>query len=198
MENHQFKLILSSEDDVYRILDLTDTSLVGITEMFKNDDEIERTVRAEYTKEIKANKGLRAKITGYGIFVSFDDENTKWVPVPERKYLLAVLRQMAVFFKENVVDQKPELFDAYLIPGRKGANRRSPVATIPSAPEEARSKGFWKRITEKNDFVVYLVVLGVFWGVFLLDVFVFDCWLMNRIESIIIRILFIPSLFISI
>ena len=194
MENHQFKLILSSEDDVYRILDLTDTTLVGITEMFKNDDEIERTVRAEYTKEIKANKGLRAKITGYGIFVSFDDENTKWVPVPERKYLLDVLRQMAVFFKENVIDQKPELFEAYLIPGRRGTNRKSPVATIPSVSDDGRSKGFWKRITEKDENVVYLIAFFFFWGVVLIDVFVFDCWLINKIESFVLRILFIPSI----
>lgn len=194
MENHQFKLILSSEEDVYRILDLTDTSLVGITEMFENGDERERSVRAEYTKEIKANKGLRAKITGYGIFVSFDDENTKWVPVPERGYLLAVLRQMAVFFKENVIDKEPELFEAYLIPGHKGTNRRSPVATIPSVSEEASSKGFWKRITEKNEFVVYLIVFLFFWGVILLDIFVFDCWLIDKIESFVLRILFIPSI----
>lgn len=189
MENYQFKLILSSEEDVYRILDLTDTSLVGITEMFENGDERERAIRAEYTKEIKANKGLRAKITGYGIFVSFDDENTKWIPVPERGYLLAVLRQMAVFFKENVIDKEPELFEAYLIPGRKGINRRSPVASIPSVSEEASSKGFWKRITEKNEYVVYLIAFVLFWGVILLDVLVFDCWLMDHIESLVIRIL---------
>ena len=45
MEKHQFKIIQSHDDDrVYQIVDLTDTTLVGITEMLESDDELERNL----------------------------------------------------------------------------------------------------------------------------------------------------------
>ncbi len=121
MEQHKFKIIHSIEDevDVYRIIDLTDTSLVGITEMLENDDDLDRITRAEYSREIKANIGLRAKIVGYGIFVSFDEENTKWVPVQERDYMLSVLRQMAKFFEQEIVKNAPQKFEFYRYPRKK-------------------------------------------------------------------------------
>ena len=119
MAKHKFKIVRSTdvwEENVYRIYDLTDTSLVGITEMFEHEDEVDRRKRTEYSKEIKANVGLRVRIVGYGIFVTFDDVNTKWVPVPERKYLLSVLRQMAKCFEQRLIKKYPEKFDVYRIP----------------------------------------------------------------------------------
>ena len=109
MNQHKFRIIRSEEDDVaiFRIVDLTDSALVGIVEMLDDDDEFDREMRADYIKEIKANTGLRARIVGYGIFVTFDEDNTVWVPVKERDYLLSVLRQMAKHFEEEVVKKEP-------------------------------------------------------------------------------------------
>ena len=204
MEQHQFKIIYSPEEEVYRILDLTDTSLVGITEMFENDDTQGRAIRAEYTNEIKANKGLRAKIVGYGVFVSFDDDNTRWVPVPERGYLLSVLRQMAAFFKENIIDQNPEEYVRYLIPGRnKGTvlynktRGNTRVLTAPNTSLEKDSRWSWKSLLEKEWLVPIFFLFCL--GVILTDLFVFDGWLMGKIEYAVIYVLsglaFIPALF---
>ena len=202
MEPHHFKIIHSPEEEVYRIVDLTDTSLVGITELFENEDVYERSIRAEYTNEIRANKGLRAKIVVYGIFISFDDNNTKWVPVPERNYLLSVLRQMASFFKEKVIDNNPEEFVAYLIPGRDnkttvGKRKETSVLSAKGSSTTAETKGTWKKITSKEWFVPVMVAVFI-WGVILTDIFVFDSWLINKIEEVFIYILsglaFIPVL----
>ena len=202
MEQHQFKIIHSPEEEVYRIIDLTDTSLVGITEMFENEDVYERSIRAEYTNEIRANKGLRAKIVGYGIFISFDDNNTKWVPVPERNYLLSVLRQMAAFFKGKVIDNNPEEFVAYLIPGRENKTtvrkrKGTSVLSAKGSSTTAETKGTWKKITSKEWFVPVMVAIFI-WVVILTDIFVFDSWLINKIEEVFIYILsglaFIPVL----
>lgn len=127
MEQHRFKIIHSNEDDVYQIIDLTDTALVGVTEMFENDDYLDRQKRAEYTREIKENKGLGARIVGYGIFITFDDENTKWVPVKERDYMLSVLRQMAKAFEQEIIKNNPQDFEVYRIPqGRKASAKEPP------------------------------------------------------------------------
>lgn len=53
---HVFKIIYSEEDDVYRIVDLTDTSIVGVTEMYVSWDEYDRETRVERNREIKEKK----------------------------------------------------------------------------------------------------------------------------------------------
>lgn len=119
MDKHLFKIVYSKQENVYRIFDLTDTALVGITEMFEDGDEYERDIRAQYINEMRSNVGLRARIVGYGIFVTFDDYNTKWVPVPERGYLLSVLRQMAKCFEKEKVRRSPARYEKYAIPHKK-------------------------------------------------------------------------------
>ena len=113
MERHKFKVIYSSEDDVYRILDLTDTSIVGRTEMFDDFFDYEREQRIEYYKQIKSKQIIGAKVGGYGIFIFLDEDNTP-AKSDEDDYLRTVLRQMAAFFKEEVIDNKPKDFTDYI------------------------------------------------------------------------------------
>ncbi len=121
MEQHQFK-ILFSDDDVYRIIDLTDTNLVGVTEMYETDDWLERKWRAQSTKDIKSKKDLGAKIVGYGIFIYLDEGNMKSVPLADKEYLRAVLRQMAKYFEQEVIAKNPKEFEDYYVPqGRRKA-----------------------------------------------------------------------------
>ena len=121
MEQHQFK-ILFSDDDVYRIIDLTDTNLVGVTEMYETDDWLERKWRAQSTKDIKSKKDLGAKIVGYGIFIYLDEANMKSAPLADKEYLRAVLRQMAKYFEQEVIAKNPKEFEDYYVPqGRRNA-----------------------------------------------------------------------------
>ena len=123
MEQHQFK-ILYSEDDVYRIIDLTDTNLVGVTEMYESDDWLERKWRAQSTKGIKSKKDLGAKIVGYGIFIYLDEGNMKSLPLADKEYLRAVLRQMAKYYEQEVIAKNPKEFENYYVPqGRRNAKK---------------------------------------------------------------------------
>ena len=142
MNQHKFRIIRSEEDDVavFRIVDLTDSALVGIVEMLDDDDEFDREMRADYIKEIKANTGLRARIVGYGIFVTFDEDNTVWVPVKERDYLLSVLRQMAKYFEEEVVKKEPRVFEFSRIAHSQG-RRVSPKMI--ETPKEVKKQPQW-------------------------------------------------------
>lgn len=116
MEKHQFKVIESAEDDIYRIIDLTDTSIVGVTEMYETDDEFDREWRIEKNKELKRGKGLGVKVLGYGIFICLDEDNMQDVSDIDRGYLMSVLRQMAVFFKEEVINKNLDGFKYYALP----------------------------------------------------------------------------------
>ena len=142
MKQHKFRIIHSEEDGdiVYRIVDLTDTAFVGIIEVLDDDDEYDREVRADYIKEIKANKGLRARIVGYGIFVAFDEDNTEWVPVKERDYLLSVLRQMAKHFETEVVKKEPQMFDFSRVAHSQG---RRVTTKLINAPKEESQQSKW-------------------------------------------------------
>ena len=121
MEQHQFK-ILYSDDDVYRIVDLTDTNLIGVTEMYETDDWLERKWRAQSTKDIKSKKELGVKIVGYGIFIYLDERNMKSVSLADKEYLRAVLRQMAKYFEQEVIAKNPKEFEIYYVPqGRRNA-----------------------------------------------------------------------------
>lgn len=199
MEQHQFKVLYSKEEDVYRIIDLTDAAFVGITEMFENDDEYERSKRAEYIKEIKANVGLRARIVGYGIFVTFDDENTTWVPVPERKYALSVLRQMADYFAQKVVNKKPEKFEVYRIPPKKRSNEDLAKRALISAPSSTLKANTTAQKDKDRWFkgwrLASLIVLGVVLIGFIVCLIVFPKF-RESIENVIEFIFGLPFIII--
>ena len=166
MEQHRFKVVHSSEDEVYRILDLTDSSIVGITEMYETDDEWEREERIKRTKELKEKKGYGAKVVGYGIIIVIDVHNTAINELStDDKYIRSVLRQMAAYFKEKVIEKKPEAFECYRLPQRqrieKSSERSSQalVAVPTNAKKPSEDKGLWGRLHPAIK--VVLAVLGV-------------------------------------
>lgn len=143
MEQHHFKVIYSAEDDVYRIIDLTDTSIVGVTEMYENDDEVDKEVRAELYNEIKSHKRLGAKVVGYGIFVFLDENNTSSNILAETDYLQSVLRQMARFFERGVVQKEPKQFERYAHPQKRNITtdkREQLHALAPQAVEKGQEQ----------------------------------------------------------
>ena len=114
MEKHQFKVIYLSDEDVYRIIDLTDTSLVGRTEMFDDFFDDEREQRKQYYKDIKGKQREGAKVAGYGVFIFVDEDNSPERPSDE-DYVRRVLNQMASFFKEEVISKQPNKFKDYIV-----------------------------------------------------------------------------------
>ena len=183
MEKHQFKVIYSYEDDVYRILDLTDTSIVGVTEMYETDDEFERKWRAEKTKAIKEKKELGAKVKGYGIFIILDDDNTPAKPKSQDDYLRSVLRQMADYFEKEVINEAPRKFLDYYVPqGRKppvnSGEKTVRKSVVTPAVIEATAEKQPKDIKEDTGFpiwarvilaivgfaLVILLAVAVWWG----------------------------------
>ena len=117
MENHLFKVIFSDEDNVYRIIDLTDTSIVGVTEMLETDDELASKWRIEKNKDIREGKVIGAKVVGYNIFIIQDVNNTQTFEFGNdyNYYLKSIMRQMAAYFKDEVVDKNPSGFEKYLL-----------------------------------------------------------------------------------
>lgn len=170
MEQHRFKIIESNEDDIYRIIDLTDSSIVGITEMYETDDKYEREWRAQKTNDIKTKRILAAKIVGYGIFICLDTDNMKVETIENRDYLRAVLRQMAKAFEEYI-KENPNSFVDYYVPQRKrtetstgkrkteenGSQALVAVPTTVKVPNE--DKPLWDRLHPAIK--VVLVVIGV-------------------------------------
>lgn len=132
-ETHQFKTIYSKDEEVYRILDLTDPSIVGVTEMFFSD--IEKEYRAEATKEIQSKKRLGAKVVGYGIFIYPDEDNMKAQP-ENSVYMRDVFKQMADFFKREVIENSPRVFEDYFVPSKPSSSRKKPDAAAPD-PKQA-------------------------------------------------------------
>ena len=113
MEQHSFKVISSSEKGVYRILDLTDTNLVGITEAFEFDDKVSMDLADLYNLEIEAGERLCSKVKGYCIYISFDKKNMTGVEPLMNDYNRGVLNQMAEFFLNNVIKNNRDSFLEY-------------------------------------------------------------------------------------
>ena len=170
MEQHRFKIIYSNEDEIYRIIDLTDSSIVGITEMYQTDDKYEREWRAQKTKDIKTKQILASKVVGYGIFICLDTDNMKVETIDDRDYLRAVLRQMAKSFEDYIKDN-PSSFDDYYVPQRKrtetGTGKKKTeengsqalVAVPATVKKPSEDKPLWDRLHPAIK--VVLIVLGV-------------------------------------
>lgn len=168
MDKHQFKIIYSNEDDVYRILDLTDTSIVGVTEMYETDWNREGQVTLY--NDIKTKKVIGAKVVGYGIFILLDEDNMPTKAPRDEEYLRSVLRQMAAFFKEKEIDESPDYFKDYYIPKPQrnttvSDNRpvlKSPVVDIPQAISKPAEKKDKKKSNEINwALVIMYVGMGI-------------------------------------
>ena len=161
MEQHKFKVIYSPEEDSYRIIDLTDSSIVGVTEMLKSDNEYDRGVRAFRAKEIKAKIVLGVKIAGYGIFILLDKDNSSCLPKSKDKYVLSVLRQMAAFFQTEVVDMDLDRFSDYVIPRRTKCTSKQAVRK--KTDEKTPIELGWAEILV----IVLLILLGLLIIVFI-------------------------------
>lgn len=125
MNKHYFKAIEDSDYDIYHIIDLTDTSIVGVTESYLSKDVYERSRSIAKNKEIKAHETIGAKVVGYGIFICLDENNMKSYSEYDKKYLVSVIRQMSVFFKEEVINNNPDKFTDYSLPRRSRSQAKS-------------------------------------------------------------------------
>ena len=123
-EKHQFKIIHSCEEEVYRIIDLTEPILVGITEFLKSEDETDKSVRVSYTKKIKAKEIIGAKVVGYGIFIFLDTDNMPPNMVLNDEYSVSILKQMAAFFKTEVIEKNPHIFEDYHVSSKSGGKTK--------------------------------------------------------------------------
>ena len=200
MELHRFKVIYSEEEGLYRIIDLTDTYIVGVTEMFESDDEFDRESRVNLYNGIRSKEVLGAKVIGYGIFILLDEKNSASWPKTKDDYVRAVLRQMAAFFKETEIDTNPSFFKDYQISNKTKANRVSltPEKLSPSYPKTTQlldstvttikgKKGIptWLRVG--------LIIVGVVGAIVLLSLLI-DSFIYIFI-FILCAIAFIPELF---
>ena len=165
MEQHQFKVIRSNEyEEVYHIIDLTDTSIVGITEMY---DTEEKEFRASLFNKLKAKQILAAKVMNYGIFILYDMENAEEQPSSREDYVRSVLRQMAQFFRESVIDVSPDAFSQYYIPQRKRKASVSKDKPKSSATDSGDSKTslqrpLWEKVKSfirKKDWRFYALIV---------------------------------------
>ena len=199
MEQHQFKVLYSYDDEVYRIIDLTDTSIVGITEMYKNDDEWDKKWRVESNKELKDKKRVGAKVVGYGIFIYLDTWNSSAMPPSKEDYYRAVFRQMATHFKDETIAKNPDEFKDYLLPNRTKKEKDTPTNSLVSKTEAIKTETSpsKKKINKKHDRVkTVLIIVGCIIGFILfmiLMAYLFDnVWYIALI--VLCALAFIPKL----
>ena len=120
MQKHSFKIIKTPDsDNAYRIIDLIDTDIMAKTEFYEDYDEFEKRWAVSRNKEIKEGSTIGAKVIGYNIFILLDNDNVPNLNNIDKKYLSSILKQMAIFFKENEIVKNPRAFDPYAIPTRK-------------------------------------------------------------------------------
>lgn len=210
MDKHSFKIIYSNEDDVYRILDLTDTSIVGVTEMYETD--MDREGRVFLHNEIKTKQRIGAKVVGYGIFILLDKDNMPTTPQGGDDYLRSILRQMAFYFKETEIDKNPDFFKEYYIPKPKRNTTVSDDRPILKSPEITVSQTISNPLGEKQnkekkkleagDIITYvmigivgLVALAIAVGIVWLIVHLFQYGVIGAIIFILCTLAFIPELF---
>ena len=126
MKQHSFKKIKTSEsEELYRIIDLNDTDVVAITELYEEDDELDKRWAIRRNKEIHEKSVLGSKVIGYNIFIVLDEDNVQGTTNKDYKYLSSILRQMALYFKETEIQSKPKEFSRYALPPRlhkRGSN----------------------------------------------------------------------------
>ena len=120
MQKHSFKIIKTPDsDNAYRIIDLIDTDIMAKTEFYEDYDEFEKRWAVSRNKEIKEGSTIGAKVIGYNIFILLDNDNVPNLNNIDKKYLSSILKQMAIFFKENEIVKNPRAFDPYALPTRK-------------------------------------------------------------------------------
>lgn len=200
MEQHQFKVLYSNDDEVYRIIDLTDTSIVGITEMYKNDDKWEKKWRVESNKELRDKKRVGAKVVGYGIFIYLDTWNSSAMPSSQEDYYRAVFRQMATHFKNETIAENPDEFKDYLLPNRGKTGNDTPTTNLVSKTEAVKTEPSpkKKKIEKKHNWVkIVLIIIGCIVGyvlfLFLMDYLFDNVWYIALI--VLCALAFIPQLF---
>ena len=192
-EKHQLKIIETEGE--YRIVDLTDTRIVGVTESYDDYNKASKELSIELHNDIKAKKTIGAKVVGYRVFIVLDYGNAGKFSDEETDYLLMIMRQMAVTFKKEVIDANPVHYWASEIPKRelsplktKGKSieeKQNEVLLAPSDDSETKPQiKKRKRRSADNIFIVFSVLfaiiaivvlfflirfihnIGGFWGIF--------------------------------
>lgn len=115
MEKHQYKIIYSKEDAVYRIMDLTDTSIIGITKFLGDNDWLIKEIRKGGSNDLNIRGKLGERVADYDIVIFLDGYNMH-VEKGKADYYMDVLRQMALFFKEQEIDTSPKKYKDYISP----------------------------------------------------------------------------------
>lgn len=157
MVQHEFKVI-RSDDKVYRIIDLTDPSIVGVTECYT--DSKKDTDEALYQRSnIWAKEIVSAKVRGYRIFVTLDDDNAD-APIDE-DYLRGIMKEMASFFLASVINEHPIEFEAYHSPLPKTGDKTE----INPSQKEKWWKHWWKawQFYTIISVLVLIVIACVIW-----------------------------------
>ena len=116
---------------------------------------------------------------GYRVFVVLDDGNAGQFGDDEKEYLMKIMRQMAAYFKKEVIDVNPIYFCTSEIPVRPpSANKQENTKNIdkqsdsllPSLEESETEPRIKKRKRNSTD-VFFKILLGIFITVVLVALF---------------------------
>lgn len=121
MKQHSFKIFKSSgnDNDLFRIVDLTDTNIVAVVYCYREDDWLEKDFAVYTSKDIRNHPEIGVRITHYNIFIIADKDNVQDVESIDKNYLYSVLRQMATYFKQKEIDNNPNEYRQYALPERQ-------------------------------------------------------------------------------
>lgn len=153
---HQFKILDINAPEEYRIIDMTDTRIVGVTECYDSITEADKSLRISRNKDIINKWEIGAKIVGYGVYIFLDADNSERFH-GEEDYVRGIMRQMAAYFKAEVIDKNPTLFYFYELPKRASSSkpRKSSLksdnkANVEEKSIESHKNTFWETIKQSK------------------------------------------------
>ena len=192
-KKHKFKTIHSKEN-VYRIIDLTDTRIVGVIECYSSFDKAEREKKAARNKEIKEGSVFGAKVTGYGVFIILDEDNSDDEDnrILDDEYLYGIMKQMALYFRLTEIDNNPSEFANYELPKRAPTtkSRQRSSAIVSNEVKETIEPSFDEE-RKANKVVLFIVKGALIIGLALLLTFLWSSYILPLIIALLIIIAFI-------
>ena len=135
---------------------MTDSRIVGIVESYEYSGD--KWDRATLNKAIKEKKQIGAKVVGYCVFILLNEENSHDLNKKEQDYLFRIMKQMAIYFKTQVINIEPHLFDDYKLPVKTPKAKPQTKNIISTgSPAETSKQGR----TKKNILQIILANLAI-------------------------------------
>lgn len=134
MLDHRFKIVRTSKQYEFKIIDLDEPSVIGLTQFYtEKQSEIEQAIALR--KGVWAKQEVAAKIKGYRIFVVLDEDNKPDVGFADDDVKRQILQTMANYFLAEEIKEYEYRYSDF-----KGPLPNS----LPALKKEHWWKTWWK------------------------------------------------------